>query len=1101
MKTRVDWNLRFVMAGMLVGMAGCGTNSRAPVGTSPSMGAPGRATPVAAGARSVADSPAAALRMHELRKQFLRPSAGLDSGLGAYGKSAIVMTPAIGASAATSFALRAGAVHPQIPPGDRKSATRTATVSLPTRADGRVRLTDDTSHLSVSFALRGASDAKVATTNGTALYAGALAAADVVYRAHPSGTEDYIAYSERPAAEELAYDVDVSHVAGLRLVANTLEFLDAAGTPRLRVAPPYVVDARGKLSDGTLVLEGCAFDANPKAPWGRPVTPPGTSHCGVHVTWSAATYPALVDPNWTATGSLTTARLFHTATSLPSGLILVAGGDDGTGNGLSSAELYDPASGTFAAAASLTAPRFLHTANLLGSGQVLLAGGSDNYVDSVASTELYDPTAGLFTATTPMTTTRADHSATVLSSGQVVVTGGYDNTGNVVSSAELYDPTSATFSVTGSMTSVRYDHTSTLLASGQLLVTGGADNAGNALSSAEVYDPVAATFSATGSMTTSRVLHTATSLGSGVVLIVGGYDTDGNTPAAAELYDPVAATFSATASLATARASFTATLLNSGQVLVAGGYDVDGHTVSNAEVYDPTAATFADGGSLVTGRGNHTANLLASGDVLLAGGGDNNDEALSDAEMFSLVSTDTSSYSVYSSITVSWSGLPGNSTDWISIAPQGSPSYAYTNYVYTGGAASGSYVFPNLNDTGTFVARMYASDSNIVAAESAPFTVTAYPAVTVTTDAASYTGYQDITVSWSGLLGSRYDWVSIAPMGSPATTYTAWSYTGGLATGSYTFPGGLAAGTYVARAYPNNTNNLLDESAPFVVNSYSSSVAISTDASLYSSDQSITVTWSGLPGTSTDWVSIAPEGSSSTTYTQWAWTGSAPSGSQVFTIAVPGNYVARAYPSGTYNLLAESSVFSVTSYGSAVSISTDASTYLAGSTMTVTWAGLPGNQYDWVSIAPQGSPAYSYSEYIYTGGVAGGSYAFGGLLTTGTFVARAYANDTNDVLAESAPFAVTALAATISTDASSYAVGQDITVAWTGLPGNATDWVTLAPQGSDPTAYDTYVYTGGQTSGSYTFSGGLSIAGTFVARAFPDNTYSVAAESSPFTTN
>src|SRR5207248_10947157 len=99
---------------------------------------------------------------------------------------------------------------------------------------------------------------------------------------------------------------------------------------------------------------------------------------------------------WTATGSMTSPRCGLTATLLPNGQVLVAGGEDGD-DVLASAELYDPGSGLWTATGSMTSPRYEPTATLLPNGQVLVAGGQD--ADALASAELYDPANGRWTAT------------------------------------------------------------------------------------------------------------------------------------------------------------------------------------------------------------------------------------------------------------------------------------------------------------------------------------------------------------------------------------------------------------------------------------------------------------------------------------------------------------------------------------------------------------------------------------------------------------------------------------------------------------------------------------------------------------------------------
>ena len=92
------------------------------------------------------------------------------------------------------------------------------------------------------------------------------------------------------------------------------------------------------------------------------------------------------------TGSLNTARGYHTATLLNNGKVLIAGGVDSTNSVSASAELYDPAAGTFSTTGSLNAAREYHTATLLNNGKVLIAGGFNGSV--LASAELYDPRPG-----------------------------------------------------------------------------------------------------------------------------------------------------------------------------------------------------------------------------------------------------------------------------------------------------------------------------------------------------------------------------------------------------------------------------------------------------------------------------------------------------------------------------------------------------------------------------------------------------------------------------------------------------------------------------------------------------------------------------------
>jgi len=304
---------------------------------------------------------------------------------------------------------------------------------------------------------------------------------------------------------------------------------------------------------------------------------------------------------WSLTGPMSKGRQFATATLLPSGKVLVTG-DFLDPTGTTSAEVYDPATRTWSMTGPLRTERFFFTATLLPSGRVLVVGRGEP--------EEYDPDTNTWRPMRAMAQDRSGHTATLLPSGKVLITGG-NAWGVTLASGEVYEPITLTWHTGAPLNQARYQHTATVLASGKVLVTGGTGESNSPLTSCEVYDPATDTWSMTGSLATARRNHTATLLPSGHVLVAGG-DPDSLFPTV-EVYDPVTGTWSTTAPLAVEHGLHTATLLPSGHVLMVQGL--------RGEVYVPPATnTWSPVAMPALFHRGHTATLLPSGQVLVAAG-------------------------------------------------------------------------------------------------------------------------------------------------------------------------------------------------------------------------------------------------------------------------------------------------------------------------------------------------------------------------------------------------------------------------------------------------------------------------------------------------
>ena len=314
-------------------------------------------------------------------------------------------------------------------------------------------------------------------------------------------------------------------------------------------------------------------------------------------------------------------RAAHTATLLEDGSVLLAGGCDTDGCAAAatapSTEIYVPGQG-FRAGPPMQQPRDGHTATVLRDGRVLFVGGFAREGEPpLTSAELFDPASGRFEQAGRLTTGRSGHIAALLPDGRVLIAGGWVGPRRYTADAEIFDPTSLMFSAAAPMTQARHAAASSTLRDGEVLVTGGQDAYAHGLDTAQLFDPAGQMWRSVARMSSPRFKHAAVAWRDGSVLILGGTTDDKRILSSVEVFDPARRAFTAGPPMTVNRYKFADGVAARGDgcvVVAAGGSRVE--TLGAAGKFTTVPSTEQ------AQRSFATATVLADGRVLVVGGYD-----------------------------------------------------------------------------------------------------------------------------------------------------------------------------------------------------------------------------------------------------------------------------------------------------------------------------------------------------------------------------------------------------------------------------------------------------------------------------------------------
>lgn len=508
----------------------------------------------------------------------------------------------------------------------RSGARGAARASVGDRANVATKITSADGTMEVGVSLRGAVAATASVVEGLVVYPGGHPLGDVVQRATGDGTEDWLLLPRAPQVPVVELDVALSKgVAAVRQVGGSVELLDASGAPRLRMAPPRMVDDDCKVVPVEVSVTGCTVDRSSAFPVRRPHAPPAAASCRIALSWprTGVKYPASLDPSWASASSMSEPRAYHTATKLggtPDRVLVVGGVGDGPWYlPLATAEIYDAESDTWSAAGSLATPRYSHAATTFGDGTVMVAGGMDFWRNPTATAESFTGTG--FVPQASMPGAAAGLTLDPLSPDWAIAAGGYRwvaGTLQTVADAPVFYKPANQWYVRTLPGGSRAWHASIATSAGVTFFGGERSTTTfTVLSSVERYNSGVDTFSTLPAMPVARTRTKAALLPTGAALLAGGETTGGVALARTDSAPLVAGSpWTSGPELSSETIAPSVTAAADGAI-VTGGYA--GTTVLHDTTILANTSNASQGANLKVPRYAHTATATSRG-VLVVGG-------------------------------------------------------------------------------------------------------------------------------------------------------------------------------------------------------------------------------------------------------------------------------------------------------------------------------------------------------------------------------------------------------------------------------------------------------------------------------------------------